>query len=98
LRSHLPARSLYGLRNVDAGFRRDHLLIASPDMGKAIPKAPDQLRFLEKLMARIGALPGIRTVSTSTLLPLVRGLWMADYTADGYTPAGKAGAACYLKR
>jgi predicted permease len=92
----LLARSLYGLRTVDTGFRRDHVLVASTDVAKAIPRPPDQLRFEERLISRIGALPGVRSVSISILLPVVRGLWMADFTADGYVPNGKQDTACYL--
>jgi hypothetical protein len=92
----LLGRGLYGLRTFDAGFRRDHLLIATPEVAKAIPNPADQLRFEQQLISRISALPGVRSVSTSTLLPSVRGFWMADYTADGYVSQSKEDATCYL--
>jgi predicted permease len=92
----LLARSLYDLRTFDAGFRRDHLLIASPDVSETIPKAQDQLQFEQQVVARIRALPGVRAASASTLVPVVGGLWTTDFVADGYVPQTKNDTKCYV--
>ncbi len=89
-------RSLHSMRTFDAGFQHDHLLIVSPDVGKVIPRPADQLRFRRRLISRIRGLPAIRSVSESTLLPILRGAWLADFAADGRVPGGKQDASCYL--
>ena len=89
-------RSLHSMRTFDAGFQHDHLLIVSPDVGKAIPQPADQLRFRQHLISRIRGLPAIRSVSESTLLPVLRGAWMADFAADRRVSSGKQDASCYL--
>jgi predicted permease len=92
----LLARSLYELRNFDAGFRRDHLLVASPDVGKAIPSASGQLLFARRLVSRLETLRAVRSVSASTLVPGGGASWAASYIADGFESGDKENALCYL--
>lgn len=91
----LLARSLYDLRTFDAGFRRDHLLIAAPDAVSSYPSATDRKHFEERLVARISALPGVRSASASILIPGER-FWMAEYYGEGSSGRSKADTLCSL--
>ncbi len=92
----LLARSLYELRHIDAGFRRDHLLNASPDLSKALPKPEDQERFARRMVSDIQALPGVRSASISTILPGSGEIWVERYLPEGQAAPSKNDAFCFL--
>jgi predicted permease len=80
----LLARSLYDLRTFNAGFRREHLLLISPDTSRAIPKDRDQLRYTEEVLAGLRNLSGTRSASASVVIPMSTSSWQRDFTTAGY--------------
>jgi len=80
----LLARSLYDLRTFNAGFRREHLLLISPDTSRAIPKEGDQLRYTEAVLSGTRNLPGVRSASGSVVIPMSGSSWQMDFTTAGY--------------
>ena len=80
----LFVRTLGNLRNVDAGFNRDQLVLFRLDTLSAGYKdhAPLQLRVLERLQQ----LPGVESATWSQVALLNRGRWSSSITLPGYTP------------
>ena len=78
----LLARSLYDLRTFPAGFRRDHLLMLSPDnSGRALPDNAARIRYTRTLLDQVRALPGVRSASASVVIPMGGSSWQFDYAA-----------------
>jgi len=67
----LLINSFIHLRNLDPGFRADHLLTAKIDLSEV--KYPDQERrtpFLDEVLRRVSALPGVQSAAIADNLPL----------------------------
>jgi putative ABC transport system permease protein len=77
-------RSLAGLRDLDAGFRREHTLIASVDPGRNGYKGQRLRDFYERLRAGVETLPGVRSVSLAAITPLAGMEWSEDLSVEGY--------------
>jgi putative ABC transport system permease protein len=63
--------SFFHLRNLDPGFRADHLLTMKVDLSEV--KYPDRERraaFFEEVMRRVRELPGVRSAAVAGNLPL----------------------------
>lgn len=72
--SGLLVKSLYRLLNVDPGFDQRNLLGMGIGLSQArYPNGADQLQVHELLMERLRALPGVKSVGTSSLLPVSNG-------------------------
>jgi putative ABC transport system permease protein len=57
-------------RAVDPGFERDHLLLGSVDLGLGGYDAEQGRRFYRQVVDEVGALPGVRSASLASPLPL----------------------------
>jgi putative ABC transport system permease protein len=67
----LLINSFFHLRNLDPGFRADHLLTAKIDLPEL--KYPDQehrIPFLDEVLRRVMALPGVQSAAIAGNLPL----------------------------
>jgi predicted permease len=62
--------SLERLRNVDAGFRRDHVLLMSIRPAASGYDGPRSATLYQELLQRFGALPGVKSVTLSMDTPL----------------------------
>jgi putative ABC transport system permease protein len=89
----LMVRSFIKLRQVDVGFSARNVLtmrISLPDAKYAIPinindpRNPASLAFYDQLLARVEALPGVKAVTASTILPLGAGSgWGKNFSIEG---------------
>jgi predicted permease len=61
----LFVRSLIKLETVDLGFQRDHVLLFSVDPQLINYKGPQIADLYDQMLAHIGAIPGVRSVSLS---------------------------------
>ncbi len=67
----LAVHSFWNLIHVDMGFRTDHTLTFFLPMPSDRLKAPEEVTaFYRELLERVQALPGIRSVSASTGMPV----------------------------
>ena len=67
----LMIRSLWQLNRVDAGFDPGNVITASVALPEPrYPEPPRQLRFMESVLARVRALPGVESAGLVTNLPL----------------------------
>jgi putative ABC transport system permease protein len=83
----LLLRSFEKMRNVDLGFRPDHVLTAYyslPQQRYSTQAAVDE--FNKEWVRRVQQLPGVKSVGLSTLLPGTGGGYHSAFTAEGYVP------------
>jgi putative ABC transport system permease protein len=67
----LMLKSFVRMSNVDPGFNTDHLItmkIALPDA--QYTKADQTVAFLDRLLQRIGSLPGVKSAAATSTLPM----------------------------
>jgi macrolide transport system ATP-binding/permease protein len=80
---------LQGLRNaqrIDPGFEADGLVLLSLDPGLAGYEEGQARVFFQELVERTGTLPGVRSVSLATEVPLSLGGSRRRISIEGYEP------------
>ncbi len=85
--SGLLLRSFEKMRNVDLGFRADHVLVASyslPDKQYATQAAVDG--FNDELVRRVQHLPGVKSAGLSSFVPASGSNSNTTFVVDGYAP------------
>jgi putative ABC transport system permease protein len=96
----LLGRSLWNLLMVDPGFWTDHLVtasIATPSQRYTRPGVPLQLapafyQFVDTLLARVGSMPGVRSVAMGVAAPFTGPQFGGVFSIEGRPdPAAKAG-------
>jgi predicted permease len=81
----LLIRTVIRLRNVDTGFNAQKILAMNIGLpGIKYPKPENQISFYKQVTERIAALPGVKAVGTTSVLPLSdnfdgRGLLVEDH-------------------
>jgi predicted permease len=91
-------RTLRNLQNQDYGFERSHLLLAEFDARLAGYKPSQTPGLHQRLVERLSALPGVRSVALSATPPISFGNWSSSITIPGYTPAPKENTNSVLNR
>jgi predicted permease len=82
-------RTLANLKNIDTGFHADRVLIASFNPGLSRYSEQRTRDFFARLMERVAALPGVKTVSIADQ-PLLAGAMFEGVVVEGLvTPPGK---------
>jgi putative ABC transport system permease protein len=67
----LLINSFLHLRNLDPGFRADHLLTAKIEMSEVkYPDGEHRMPFLDEVVRRVSALPGVQSAAIAANLPL----------------------------
>jgi putative ABC transport system permease protein len=87
----LLIRSFTRLMNVDPGFRTDHLMSFSISLPE--PKYPDPARqaaFINAMMERVRALPGVQSAGAGLGLPLTRFGFGFTFSVAGRPPVPPA--------
>jgi len=90
--SSLLLRSFEKMRDVNLGFRADHILTASyslPRKEYATQVAVDG--FNDELIRRVQQLPDVKSVGLTSFLPDSGGIGYADFIVEGYVPPPGAG-------
>src|SRR5262249_39988260 len=91
--SGLLAKSLYRLLNVDPGFDHHHLLGLGVGLSQGrFPQPADLLQAHEALLQRLRAIPGVKSVGSSSILPVSNGGNTSNLRVVGLsseTPQGK---------
>src|SRR5215467_9780293 len=91
----LLVRTLQNLRNVDPGFDTRNLLTFGLDPTLIGYKAPQIDAFYRDLQQRLGAIPGVESVSYSNSTLLSGSLWSTGFHLEG-TPKDQESDADYL--
>jgi predicted permease len=79
-------RSFREAQHFDPGFNPDHVLLASFDLFPAGYSGADGIEFQRQLLAKLEALPGIRSVTLADWVPLGLIGQTATIRAQGYVP------------
>ncbi len=67
----LLIRSFYQLQQVDPGFNTTNVITMQlPMTAEQYPNGPRIISYLERVLDKVGAVPGVRTVATTAALPL----------------------------
>ncbi len=82
----LFARSLYNVKNIDAGFRTDHLISMALQPSYSGYKEARILSLYSELQSSIAALPGVQAVSMSQVAFLAGENEMSSLEVAGYQP------------
>jgi putative ABC transport system permease protein len=82
----LFARSLHNLRSLDPGFNVDQVLSFSIDPTLSGYDRTRVRALFKSAQEQLAALPGVRSVSMSSIAPLSGDGWQATMRVDGYTP------------
>ncbi|HTT19555.1 MAG TPA: FtsX-like permease family protein [Candidatus Sulfotelmatobacter sp.] len=91
----LLVRTLRNLRNVDPGFDTHNLLTFELDPTLVGYKTPQIDAFCRDLQQRMGAIPGVESVSYSNSTLLSGSLWLTGFHLEG-TPKDQDSDADYL--
>jgi hypothetical protein len=83
--------SLRQLHRLDIGFRPEGLLMASVDLGLQQYSDTRGRRFLEDLVTRVEALPGVKSASVATHVPFDYGIVFTEVRIEGEIPGSKEG-------
>jgi predicted permease len=89
----LLIQSFARLARVSPGFDPESLLTFSLVLPSTkYPTAPERVQFFEQLVARLEALPGVRGVGMTSVLPFGGGWSTGGFTVEGYVqPEGQPG-------
>lgn len=87
----LFVHSLRQLAGLSLGFRPDGLLMASLDLGLQRYDAERGRRFLERLVERAEALPGLSSATLALHVPFDYGVQISEVAIDGEIPGSKDG-------
>ena len=79
-------RSLDQMRGLSLGFRPDHLLVMSLDLGLQQYDEDRGRRFLDDLVKRAEALPGVVSASLLQHVPFDNGIQITEVAIDGEIP------------
>ena len=85
----LFVHSLRQMQNLAFGFRPDGLLMMSMDLGLQQYSDERSRQFLETLVARAEALPGVTSATIGVHVPLDYGIQINDVSIDGEIPGTK---------
>ncbi len=81
--------SLHRMQKTQLGFKPDGLLMASVDLGLQQYDDTRGRRFLEDLLERVKALPGVTSATVASHVPFDYGMRFAEVTIIGGIPGSK---------
>ena len=90
--------TFFKLETIDAGFERDHILLASVDLRSGHYPPEREGAVLQEMLGRLRALPGVRAASASAITPISGWRWSQDLQIDGYTAKSRDDTNVYLNR
>jgi putative ABC transport system permease protein len=82
----LFVRSLRVLATSEIGFDREHVLGARVDVRSLGYSAGQRQALYSRIVDRVGALPGVQSVSLSLNGPVMSSTQMSGFSIEGYTP------------
>jgi len=85
--SGLMIKTIAGLRQVDPGFRPDHILAASIQLPQIrYPDVASTAAFYDRLLSELAAQPGIKAAATTSVLPFGGNWSTSSFSVEGYVP------------
>ncbi|NIR44363.1 MAG: ABC transporter permease [Gemmatimonadetes bacterium] len=78
-------RSFVAAHSLDLGFRTENRLVASVNLRNQGYSEEEGIAFLRRGLERLSGLPGVRSATTSRMVPF-RGVWTGSFEAEGVEP------------
>jgi predicted permease len=94
----LMLTTFFKLEGVDAGFEREHILLAAVDLRNGQYRPEQREAAFQEMLDRIRALPGVRSASSSEMTPVSGSFWNEDLQIEGYTSKGREDTLVYFNR
>ncbi|HVO97235.1 MAG TPA: ABC transporter permease [Bryobacteraceae bacterium] len=92
----LMLSTFFRLETLDAGFGREHVLLARVDLRNGHYPEERRAAVFEEMRERLGALPGVRSASASNMTPISGSFWNEDLEIEGYTSKGRDDTLVYF--
>lgn len=81
----LFVRTFQNLMNLEAGFQREHILIADVDMSQLKLPVERRITYKQELLARVRALPGTISAAGVNIVPVSGSGWNENISIPGTT-------------
>ncbi len=85
----LMLSTFFRLETLDAGFEREHILLASVDLRNGHYPQERRSAVYREMLEHLRALPGVRSASASDLTPISGSSWNEDLQIEGYVSKGR---------
>jgi predicted permease len=82
----LFGRSLAALAKVDAGFKRENVLLLYLSTTREGPTGADRVRLYDRVLRKLEVVPGVRSVAMSSESLFSGNTWTEAVNAPGFTP------------
>ena len=82
----LFVQSLQNLKNLDAGFSREHVLLVGQDLSHSGYQGHRVAEFYNGLLAKMEAMPMVHSATVVQDTPLSEPTWFGGISIPGYTP------------
>jgi putative ABC transport system permease protein len=86
------------LASLDAGFEREHVLLVNVDLRNANYPKERRVAGFEEMLDHLRAVPGVRSASTSNIIPVSGSGWNTLVEADGFVPKSRRDAISWMNR
>ncbi len=81
----LMLSTFWRLATLDAGFERDHVLLASVDLRNGNYARERRLTVFRQVLEKLRVIPGVRSASASSITPISLARWRDEVVVEGYT-------------
>jgi putative ABC transport system permease protein len=92
----LMLSTFFRLETLDAGFVRDHVLLAGVNLRDDHSPMARRVPIFEEMLKNLRALPGVSSVSASAETPIGGGIWNQTLQIEGYTSKDREDTLVYL--
>ncbi len=94
----LMLTTFFKLESLDAGFEREHILIAQVDLRNGHYPPERRLAAYQEMLSHLRALPGVRSASVSDITPISGSAWDETIQVDGYVAKSSEDANVYFNQ
>jgi len=94
----LMLRTFFRLETLDAGFEREHVLLASVDLRNGHYPQERRGAVYREMLEHLRVLPGVRSVGDSNMTPISGSFWNEDLEIEGYTSKGRDDTLVYFSQ
>ncbi len=94
----LMLTTFFKLETLDAGFEREHILLASVDLRNGHYPPERRLAVYQEMLNHLRALPGVRSASGSDLTPISGSAWDETVQVDGYVAKSQEDTNVYFNQ
>ncbi len=92
----LMLSTFFKLETLDSGFDREHVLLVRVDLRNAKYEKERLRAAMRDILARLRALPGVRSASASSITPISGSSWNENLEIEGYVSKGPEDTLVYF--